>query len=225
MKLNHALHMAAVTQIRNRGTAGRAYYDRKRAEGMTGKCALRALKRKISDAIYHRLVRDTRQQMRSKTKDPEGNRERLCIQRGRLTPRTTSPSEKPLPGRRQPYDPPASTTASQARSTNQDRSTRLLTQRGLDMAGNRSRWRESSRADAEICRRRVGAIFRICLMSGARFSVMVMLLAGPRSTTLAWLRAVRVIPCGARSRQTGRSCPPRSFVVLRRDVPGPAVEA
>jgi hypothetical protein len=64
--------MAAVTQIRNRGTAGRAYYDRKRAEGMTGKCALRALKRKISDAIYHRLVRDTRQQMRSKTKDPGG---------------------------------------------------------------------------------------------------------------------------------------------------------
>ena len=71
-QLNHALHMAAVTQIRNRGTAGRAYYDRKRAEGMTGKCALRALKRKISDAIYHRLVSDTRQQMRSKTKDPGG---------------------------------------------------------------------------------------------------------------------------------------------------------
>ena len=43
-----------------------------RAEGMTGKCALRALKRKISDAIYHRLVSDTRQQMRSKTKDPGG---------------------------------------------------------------------------------------------------------------------------------------------------------
>jgi transposase len=71
-QLNHALHMAAVTQIRNRGTAGRAYYDRKRAEGMTGKCALCALKRKISDPIYHRLVSDTRQQMRSKTKDPGG---------------------------------------------------------------------------------------------------------------------------------------------------------
>ena len=26
-QLNHALHMAAVIQIRNRGTAGRAYYD------------------------------------------------------------------------------------------------------------------------------------------------------------------------------------------------------
>jgi hypothetical protein len=61
--------------------------------------------------------------------------ERLCIQRGRLTPRTTSSSEKPLPGRRQPYDPPAGTAASQARSTNQDRSTRLLTQRGLVRCG------------------------------------------------------------------------------------------
>ena len=45
-QLNHAIHMAAVTQIRHRDTAGRAYYDRKIAEGMTSKSALRALKRR-----------------------------------------------------------------------------------------------------------------------------------------------------------------------------------
>ena len=39
---------------------GRAYYQRKRAEGKTGKEALRALKRRISDVIYARLVADAR---------------------------------------------------------------------------------------------------------------------------------------------------------------------
>jgi hypothetical protein len=34
--LNHAIHMAAVTQIRN-DTAGRAYYLAKQAEGKTAK--------------------------------------------------------------------------------------------------------------------------------------------------------------------------------------------
>ena len=56
-QLNHAMHMAAVTQIRN-DTAGRAYYERKIAEGKTKKEALRALKRRISDAVYRQLVAD-----------------------------------------------------------------------------------------------------------------------------------------------------------------------
>jgi transposase len=56
-QLNHAMHMAAVTQIRN-VTPGRAYYERKIAEGKTKKEALRALKRRISDAVYRQLVLD-----------------------------------------------------------------------------------------------------------------------------------------------------------------------
>jgi transposase len=67
-QLNHALHMAAVTQIRNPGTAGYTYYHRKLDEGMGRKAALRALKRKISDAIYNRLAADSR----STKKDPGG---------------------------------------------------------------------------------------------------------------------------------------------------------
>ena len=51
-QLNHAIHMAALSQIRYPDTVGRAYYDRKNAEGMKHKSALRALKRKISDTIY-----------------------------------------------------------------------------------------------------------------------------------------------------------------------------
>ena len=42
-RLNHAIHMAAVTQIRQRHSDGRAYYDKKIAEGKTHKEALRYL--------------------------------------------------------------------------------------------------------------------------------------------------------------------------------------
>ncbi len=59
-RLNHVIHMAAVTQIRYPHTEGRAYYDKKLAEGKTRKEALRALKRQVSDAIYSRLQDDAR---------------------------------------------------------------------------------------------------------------------------------------------------------------------
>jgi transposase len=54
-QLNHAIHMAAVTQV-GHDTPGRAYYLRKQEEGKTRKEALRALKRHISDAVYQRLL-------------------------------------------------------------------------------------------------------------------------------------------------------------------------
>lgn len=57
-KLNHAIHMIAITQIRNRKSPGRAYYDRKLAQSKTKKEALRALKRRISDVLYRQLVAD-----------------------------------------------------------------------------------------------------------------------------------------------------------------------
>ena len=58
-QLNHALHIAAVTQIAH-DTPGRVYYQRKQAEGKTRKEALRALKRRISDAVYRQLLADAR---------------------------------------------------------------------------------------------------------------------------------------------------------------------
>jgi transposase len=57
-KLNHAMHLIAVTQIRNAGTPGRVFYDRKLAEGKTKKEALRALKRRVSDAVWRQLQVD-----------------------------------------------------------------------------------------------------------------------------------------------------------------------
>jgi len=57
-RLNHAIHMAAVTQVSHRHSPGRAYYDRKLAEGQTPKEALRSLKRRLSDVIFARLQAD-----------------------------------------------------------------------------------------------------------------------------------------------------------------------
>jgi transposase len=71
-QLNHAIHMAALSQIRYPDTIGRAYYDRKIAEGMKHKSALRALKRKISDAIYARLITDAQAEAGKAAKDPGG---------------------------------------------------------------------------------------------------------------------------------------------------------
>jgi transposase len=59
-QLNHALHIAAITQIRFAHSPGRAFYERKVAEGKTKKEAVRALKRRIADAVYRQLVIDAR---------------------------------------------------------------------------------------------------------------------------------------------------------------------
>jgi transposase len=56
----HAIQMAAITQIHHRHSRGRAYYDKKLAEGKTPKEALRALKQQISNAIFACLQADTR---------------------------------------------------------------------------------------------------------------------------------------------------------------------
>ena len=58
--LNHAIHMAAVTQLRFAHSPGRSYYDRKLSEGKTKKEALRALKRRVSDALWAAMAADAR---------------------------------------------------------------------------------------------------------------------------------------------------------------------
>jgi transposase len=54
-QLNHAMHIVAVTQIRHRHSPGRAFYDRKIAEGKTSKEAVRALKRRITGIVFAHL--------------------------------------------------------------------------------------------------------------------------------------------------------------------------
>jgi len=68
-RINHAIHMAAITQLRHKHSEDRAYYDKKVTEGKTHKEALRSLKRKVSDAIFSRLQADARQ---ARAKGPGG---------------------------------------------------------------------------------------------------------------------------------------------------------
>jgi hypothetical protein len=117
-QLNYVIHMAAVAQIRHRDSEGRAYYDRKIAQGMNGKSALRALKRRISDRIYQQLQADAH-----RLKDPGGHTgndsassaasshpETLALRTSHsrvvANPRTASgeqatPTPRPAPARRQ----------------------------------------------------------------------------------------------------------------------------
>jgi transposase len=108
--------MAAVTQIRHRHSDGRAYYDRKLAEGKTRKEALRSLKRRVSDAIFARLQADARRAAAAaSTKGPGGQpgsdsvasaagshpEHRLF---GQATPGPGSTLRRPRPPAEQPRD-------------------------------------------------------------------------------------------------------------------------
>jgi transposase len=59
-RLNHALHIVAVTQIRHAHSPGRGYHDPKRAQGKTPRETLRSLKRRLSNIVWRQLVDDTR---------------------------------------------------------------------------------------------------------------------------------------------------------------------
>ena len=71
-RLNYGAHMAAVTQTRYQHSQGRAYYDKKIAEGETAKEALRALKRQVSDAFDKHLKADAARAADGSSQGPGG---------------------------------------------------------------------------------------------------------------------------------------------------------
>jgi Transposase IS116/IS110/IS902 family len=73
-RLTHALHLAAICQIRRPSSDGRAYFERKLAQGKTQKDAIRSLKRRISNAAYRQLVIDATRSRRSAGRAREGTR-------------------------------------------------------------------------------------------------------------------------------------------------------
>jgi len=106
-QLNHALHIAAISQIRHPGTEGRTYYERKVAEGKTPKDAIRAPKRRISDAVYASYASTPSADRRARGPG-RASGERLSSQRDRLSPRT------PALRRSHSRTPPHATTPSPA---------------------------------------------------------------------------------------------------------------
>jgi hypothetical protein len=97
-KANHVIHIAAACQIRL-DTPGRAYYRRKLAAGKRPLEALRCLKRRISDAIYQRLLADART---ARTRDahagPGGQSGASQISSAAGSHPHTDSSDQPLPG-------------------------------------------------------------------------------------------------------------------------------
>jgi transposase len=55
-QLDHAIHMVAICQIRHTDSEGRAYFERKVAEGKTKREAIR--KRHVANAVYRQLLVD-----------------------------------------------------------------------------------------------------------------------------------------------------------------------
>ena len=93
-RINRALHIMAVVQLRN-PTEGRAYFDAKKAAGKTSMEAMRALKRRLSNVVYTRMLAD---QKRREATSPGGHSgTTLQSSVTDLTPDIGS-SDKPLPG-------------------------------------------------------------------------------------------------------------------------------
>lgn len=69
-RLNYALHVCALVQIRWPGP-GQDYYLRKRAEGKKPLEAMRCLKRRLSDVVFHALQQDLENKF--KAAGPEGH--------------------------------------------------------------------------------------------------------------------------------------------------------
>jgi len=93
-QLNLALHIAALTQVRMRDSLGRAYYDRKIAEGKTRNEAMRCLKRRLADHVWRIMIADERRTVRAA---PGGQPGATLTSSATGSTPTTSSSDKSLP--------------------------------------------------------------------------------------------------------------------------------
>jgi transposase len=93
-RINRALHIMAVVQLRN-PTEGRACYDARKAAGKTSMEAMRCLKRRLSNVACRQMLQD---QARTQVAGPGGHSgTTLQSSVTDLTPDIGS-SDKPLPG-------------------------------------------------------------------------------------------------------------------------------
>ncbi|MBU2671058.1 IS110 family transposase [Actinoplanes bogorensis] len=104
-RINRTLHIMAIAQLRY-DTPGRAYYQRKRAEGKTAMEAMRALKRRLSDTVYRQMTTDVTHT--TQATGPGGHTgATLNSSAADPNPRTsTSEKSQPEPANHQPKTPP-----------------------------------------------------------------------------------------------------------------------
>ena len=97
-QINRTLHIMATVQLRN-PTEGRAYYDRRKADGKTSNEAMRALKRRLSDIVYRTMLDDAiGHTFTSSRTGPGGQRGNDSDSSATGSHPHTSSSDKSLPG-------------------------------------------------------------------------------------------------------------------------------
>ncbi len=88
----------ATVQLRN-ATEGRAYYDRRKAEGKTSMEAMRALKRRLSNIVYKTMLDDAIAHAATDPRTgPGGQRGNDSDSSAAGSQPHTNSSDKPLPG-------------------------------------------------------------------------------------------------------------------------------
>jgi transposase len=93
-QINRVLHIMATVQLRT-PTEGRAYFDRKKADGKTSMEAMRCLKRRLSDLVYRTMLGDY---TASKVTGPGGQWGNDSDSSATGSQPHTGTSDKPLPG-------------------------------------------------------------------------------------------------------------------------------
>jgi transposase len=104
-RINHVLYMAGIVQLRN-DTKGRRYYRRRLADGKTPMEAMRALRRRISDAVYRQLAADARERA-ARQAGPGGHSWASVTSSAADLAPVIGSSDQPLPGPADPTLPPA----------------------------------------------------------------------------------------------------------------------
>jgi transposase len=102
-QINRVLHIMATVQLRN-PTEGRAYFDKRKADGKTSMEAMRALKRRLSDIVYRRMLDDA---ISGPVTGPGGHRGTTTDSNVAGSHPHTGTSDKPLPGPARPETTPA----------------------------------------------------------------------------------------------------------------------
>jgi transposase len=97
-QINRVVHIMATVQLRN-PTEGRAYYDRRKADGKTSMEAMRALKRRLSNIVYKTMLDDAISHAAAGTRtSPGGQRGNDSDSSAAGSHPNTNSSDKPLPG-------------------------------------------------------------------------------------------------------------------------------
>jgi len=107
-QINRVIHIMAVVQLRN-ATEGRAYFDRKKADGKSSMEAMRCVKRRLSDLIYKTMLDDLTTTQKT---SPGGHLSNVSDSSATGSQLHAGSSDKSLPGPARPQPKPALPAAS-----------------------------------------------------------------------------------------------------------------